>query len=274
MILDYSNYTTKKGESGIVNYTFVDTGKKLFSHDSICPFCKEKINNTIFSNLISNRNDWLYGSFVEKESVVQCPKCGWWEHKYTNQSDAIIDGIRANDIEINSAILKKYDDSDKDIPLSILRKYIEENPLKIYGINAHKMAELVRSVFSDFYPYCKVYDFGKTRDGGKDGLIVESSGKHIILQVKRRTSPSAVEGVSPIRELLGVAMLETEPTDCIFVTTADHYSKDAKLTAEKAIELKRVERFELYNCQDFLNLINITRKEPSALWKTLLKTKM
>lgn len=104
------------------------------------------------------------------KKVVQCPICGWWEYKYTNQSDAIIDGIRANDIIRHTAVLETYNDSDADIPIALLRSYIEKNPDKIYGIDPHKMAELVRDVFADFYPDCKVIPFGKTRDGGKDLL--------------------------------------------------------------------------------------------------------
>lgn len=267
MIFDYSQYTSAKGEMGIVNYKTVETGKQFFSHDSICPFCKKKITEVVFSKRDDTKNEWLFGSFWQSEIVVQCSVCGWWEHKYTNQSDAIIDGIRANDIEIDTAILRKYNDGDSKVPIDLLRNYIETHPDKIYGIDAHKMAELVRFVFTDFYPQCKVIPLGKTRDGGKDGLIIDGNGKQTILQVKRRTSPSATESVVPVRELLGVAILEEPPASCIFVSTADHFSKEAQKVAHRAVTLKRVEQYELYNCQDFLNILNITKHSPPVVWK-------
>lgn len=271
MIFDYSEYVPLKSEKGIVNYITVDKGENLFTHDSVCPFCNKTITNIVLSKIDNTKNDWLFGSFEQSEIVVQCPDCGWWEHKYTNSSDAIVDGIRARDIEINSAILKKYNDNDSDVPIELLRTYIEKHPDKIYGIDAHKMAELVRAVFSDFYPHCDVVTFGKTRDGGKDGVLVDGGGKQTIIQVKRRTSPSATEGIVPIRELLGVAMLEEDSVGCIFVSTADHFSSDAKKAAHKAVALNRVDCFDLYDCKGFLDLLNLTKSEPTKVWEKLLK---
>ena len=47
MIVDYSEYITEKASKGIVNSVYVENGLPLFKHDSICPFCKQKIENVI-----------------------------------------------------------------------------------------------------------------------------------------------------------------------------------------------------------------------------------
>ena len=47
MIVDYSEYITEKASKGIVNSVYVANGLPLFKHDSICPFCKQKIENVI-----------------------------------------------------------------------------------------------------------------------------------------------------------------------------------------------------------------------------------
>ena len=73
----------------------------------------------------------------------------------------IIDGIRASDVEYSSAILKSYDDDSIDIPVKVLREYIAKNPSVIYKINAHKMEDLVRSVFSDFFPSCTLRNLAR-----------------------------------------------------------------------------------------------------------------
>ena len=47
MIVDYSEYITEKASKGIVNSVYVENGLPLFKHDSICPFCKQKIENVM-----------------------------------------------------------------------------------------------------------------------------------------------------------------------------------------------------------------------------------
>ena len=91
-------------------------------------------------------------------------------------------------------------------------------------------------MFSDFYPSCKVIEFGKTRDGGKDGLLIDGNGKHFLIQVKRRTKKNHTEGVDAIRSLIGVAAITDNVDGCIFVSTADHYSSYAEEAAQKAVD--------------------------------------
>lgn len=271
MILDYSDYITERGSKGIVNFVQVDNGTALFKHDSVCPFCKKIITSKVYSKSSRDYPDWLFGSFDQSEQVVQCPSCGWWEYKYTNQSDAVVDGISATDIEYSSAVLKKYNDDSIEVPVNVLRNYLQKNPDVIYKINPHKMEELVRSVFADYYPSCRVFDFGKTRDGGKDGLLIDDSGRQYIIQVKRRSSQNATEGVEAIRSLIGVAVIEDNISGCIFVSTADHYSRDAKKAAQKAVDKEVVERFDLFNCADFLAKVNLVSESLPKSWHKLLK---
>lgn len=173
----------------------------------------------------------MFGTFDEKEIVTQCPICGWWEYVYSNNSDAIIDCIRARNLEIKTAILRKYDVDSKHVPIQILNDYISKKPDRIYSIHHKKMEELVQTIFSNFYN-CEVELVGKSHDGGKD-LIMINSDRPTIIQVKRRTQADKVEPVSSIRELLGVTLL-SESSSCIFVTTADHFSSMAIEEVEKA----------------------------------------
>ena len=122
------------------------------------------------------------------------------------------------------------------MPLDELRKYILRKPDIIYEIDAHKMEDLVRSVFKDFFPSCKVKSFGKTRDGGKDGLLIDENGKQFLIQIKRRTHAMSTEGVEGLRELIGVKVLEDDVNGCIFVTTADHFSNPAQKYAQEVIK--------------------------------------
>lgn len=251
MIVDYSEYITEKASKGIVNSVYVENGLPLFKHDSVCPFCKQKIENVIHHKSKTDYPEWLWGRFDQSELVVQCPNCGWWEY--------------------SSGILKTYEDSDIDIPLEVLRKYINKDTSVIYNIDAHKMEELVRSVFSDFYPSCKVKAFGKTRDGEKDGLLIDNSGKQSLIQIKRRTKANATEGVEALRALIGTTVIEDNVRGCIFVSTADHFSKPAKDYASNVINKNIVDTFDLIDCKEFLRMADLVRDKLPDVWTKLLK---
>lgn len=271
MILDYSQYMTEKGERGIVNFKNVRRNISIFQHDSICPFCQKKIETTIYQNYKAETPEWLCGSFEQWEYVIQCLDCGWWEYRYSNQSDAIVDGIRASDREYSSAILRSYNDNAIDVPINALREYINKNPSKIYKINEHRMEDLVRSVFSDFFPSCTVRKFGQTRDGGKDGLLIDENGQQFLISIKRRESPNATEGVSTLRDLIGATVVEDNISGCIVVSTADHFSKDAAHYAKKVLSQKFIERFELIDCKEFLRITDLTKDKLPTTWEGLLK---
>ena len=271
MILDYSEFITQKSSRGLVNYETVSiNGEAFFKHDHLCPFCHVPAEKT-YEKQKKEYPEWLAGSFDQYESVFQCPRCGWWEYEYRNQSDAIIDGIRASDIEYSSAILRKYNDNAVDVPVAALREYIQKKPEVIYGIDAHKMEELVRSVFSDFYPSCTVKSFGKTRDGGKDGLLIDENGQQFLIQIKRRTKADATEGVIPLREFIGATVLEDGINGCIFVSTADHFSNPAKQYAQDITRKRIVESFDLIDCREFIKMIEVAQESIPDYWNQLLQ---
>lgn len=80
MILDYSQFITEKGTKGIVNFVSADRNASVFRHDSICPFCRRKIENVVYHKHKYDTPEWLFGSFEESEYVIQCESCGWWEY--------------------------------------------------------------------------------------------------------------------------------------------------------------------------------------------------
>jgi hypothetical protein len=271
MILDYSQFIEHKGEEGIVNFNFVNnTMDKLQKIKGYCPFCKSIITNKIYNKTNSNI---YWCSATEYEEVVQCPQCGWWEHSYTFSSDDVEQGLRANSIELTQAILRTYCDDSKDIPIEVLNKYITQNPEKIYNINDNKMEELVSSVFKDFDKY-KNFDVklvGKSHDGGKD-LILLNGDKQTFVQVKRRMQANKVESVSSIRDLIGASILG-DATACIFVTTADHFSKSAQNAAHKIVDKKILDSFELIDYHKFTSMLKLQASDYPRQWEKLLRIK-
>ena len=81
---------------------------------------------------------------------------------------------------------------------------------------------------------CEIKLVGKSHDGGKD-LILLNGENQTFVQVKRRTQANKVEGVSCIRDLIGASIIG-EAKACVFVTTANHFSKPAQDAAKKVVE--------------------------------------
>ena len=275
MILDYSEYNTESAEDGVVNFIINRTNLPLFTHKPHCPFCDRAIDNEVHSKTSVTYPVWLNGEFRQSETVIQCPICGWWEYQYKTSSDAILDGIRASSITFKSAILKQFNNSSIEVPVNELRKYLLKKPDVIYGIDAHKMEELVRSVFKDFYPNCQVISMGKTRDVGKDAILIDNQGKHFFVSVKRRSDPNKTEGVDTIRDLLGAMIAHDGITGCIYVSTADHFSSDAlkHLEKVKASSSNIVDTFELYDFKRFIEAIHKSASKLPDSWSQLLKLK-
>ena len=140
----------------------------------------------------------------------------------------------------------------------------------IPGINDKKMEELVASVFKDFMD-CEIKLVGKSHDGGKD-LILLNGENQTFVQVKRRTQANKVEGVSCIRDLIGASIIG-DAKACVFVTTANHFSKPAQDAAKKVVEENILDSFELIDYQRFVDMLNLQRESYPKEWEGLLRIK-
>jgi hypothetical protein len=268
MILDYNEVIERNGIKGVEYREFRESNLELFySNNQICPICKTKLEIIYSADSGTLYPDWLDGSFREYENVYKCQSCGWWEYRYNNSSDAMLEFTRLQETKIRTAILKEYEISDKNVPIITLENYIRKNPDKIYHIHHKKMEELTQSIFSDFYN-CDVELVGKSADGGIDLLYIESDNPKVV-QVKRRTKPDAVESASYIRELLGATLLK-DSRACTFVTTADHFSKQAKKHAIEAVKKNIVDEIELIDFHRFVDMLKLTKTKDEKLWKKFL----
>ena len=96
------------------------------------------------------------------------------------------------------------------------------------------------------------------------------SGVKTFVQVKRRMVKNKVESVKEIRDLLGAAYSE-DVRSCVFVSTADHYSLEAQKLANKMVEVRKFDRFDLIDCKQFIEMLKLTRKDYPEVWQTLLR---
>ncbi|WNF58516.1 restriction endonuclease [Pseudomonas sp. SG20052] len=211
-ILDYSETTPQSGHQ--------DRGKApnenedLFfdrEKDGICPFCKIH-TQVVHTDHQLTYPDWLDGGeFDIQENVKQCSNCGWWRIRCDKVTTV---GIDARSFAMESAILKSYELSSKQVPIEVLRKHLAGSFDDVIHIHDRNMEKLVQSVFREHYS-CDVEHVGKSHDGGID-LILVNADSPIVVQVKRRKSLDHIEGVAGVREFLGATVLQMVETVYMF----------------------------------------------------------
>jgi restriction system protein len=257
IILDYSNYITVISEESAFNLLpNVNTlSKKFYYRHGKCPNCNTQ-TFIVFE-------DGYYSYFADLGmdiTIYNCKGCGWWEQIIVKR-----EGIGLIKTERNHrSILRKYSVSDKNIPIETLNQFLLKNKKSLFDIHPTQMERIVQKTLSSFY-LCNVIHCGKSHDGGIDLFYVESDTP-VAIQVKKHKSPSKVEPVKVIREILSAAQLKNYK-EIVFVTTAHHFSKPAIKASEIAINLGIVNRFELIDFNRFVDLLNLTNRNPSEPWR-------
>jgi len=231
-----------------------------FYNAGVCPHCRVKVP------VVHHSSDDSVSGLPQLVWAWSC-HCGWWDINRLGVFGPDT-GIDADDNEWAHAsnwyrhgVLRSFSASDVSIPISALRKAVADNPRLVHSVDHRKMEEFVAAVMSDFYAGSEVVLCGKTADGGIDLLLVLSNTT-IAVQVKRRTRPDMVEGVSAVREFLAAVQLQGR-TDGVYVTTADHFSRQAEAEATRAVTLGLVRTFELVNRDRFFSMLGATTSAPS-----------
>lgn len=69
----------------------------------------------------------------------------------------------------------------------------------------------------------------------------------------------------------GTTVNEDNVRGCIFISTADHFSKPAKDYASNVINKNIVDTFDLIDCKEFLKMADLVRDKLPDVWTNLLK---
>ncbi|MCG9703056.1 restriction endonuclease [Vibrio natriegens] len=250
MILDYSQFIPHRGSYGKNSPKAVNR-ELFYSTRGVCPFCSTLSTKTHNEALVDVKT--LPGAEWHKVETVWSCVCGWWEYyfySYINGEREWEWDIKDWELTINSGSLRKFDVSSQQVPINILKRYLQDNASRMYDIHHKKMEELVGAVFREHYA-CDAHVVGKSNDGGVDLVLLESDIPTVV-QVKRRTASGKTESVKEVRDLLGATGLYGARRS-IFVTTAD--------------------KFELYNFDKFSGLLKLQRKEVIEPWKSMIQLK-
>lgn len=267
MILDYSKHISQRESYGLNSGPRKAEDESLFFHKrEYCVLCK-KITKQVYNNTRIDTKAIPGVAWHKINSVFTCG-CGWWEHTFYGYLEGENHGFKDWAFEIDSAILRKYNIDSNEVPINVLSQHLVKRYDDIYHINHKKMEELVASVLSEHFT-CKAHIVGKTNDGGVDLILIEAN-EPIIVQVKRRTKGGKVESVSQIRELIGTTLLK-DSSRCIFVTTADHFSRQAIKTKNQALKKKLVTRFDFIDYHKFSEILKLYKKADEDHWQGLIE---
>jgi len=255
-ILDYSEFVEESAHADRdvgINGFFKNTHFFNRTERDTCPFCKVS-TQLVHKNHLIDKPGWLDGgTYFIDENVWSCNTCGWWKLRIDKDTTGTIDAVSA---VIKNAVLRKFDLSGKDIPISVLQGYLQDKFEDVIHINDKKMELLVQSVFSEHFN-CEVSHVGKSSDGGID-LILVNSDSPTVVQVKRRKKLKKTEPVSCIRDFLGAAQL-AESKNLIYVSTCTKFSPQSVKATKKALDLQLVESYELYDFARFRDVMKLTK---------------
>jgi restriction system protein len=247
--------------------------KTLFQAPGWCPYCKVE-GNIFFDKEFSKLwDDEEYPDPTLNEyhhlQVWLC-NCGWWDilRIYNTGHDSIDPPYHFKDMR--HAILKKYEISDPELPMTALRKELLKRIDIIHSIGDKKMEELVASVLSDHFGKCEATICGKVADGGIDVILIESEKSSIPVQVKRRINPKKPEPVSLIREFIAAVQLRGYDRG-LYVTTAERFTKPAIKESQTAVSRGLVSQFELINKSKFLGFIKSNSNSVKEPWQKHLE---
>lgn len=195
-----------------------------------------------------------------------CEQCDWWCVRegwtlceYDLELDYLITGVA-----------KKWNLSDKNIPISILHEYFQskKSSFEFKMLDANVFENLIAECLRYEYMPCEVHHVGARGGKGDSGidlyLIKDDTGW--LIQVKRRLT-NQPEPIETIRLLNGVLLRDGKHHGMV-VTSANNFTKNAE--SEATISTPGAYVIKLVDRGDILSMLSrIPRKEEP--WRIALK---
>lgn len=240
--------------------------RSFYPSTPTCPFCNRDLNKVFSKAIIEyDPDDKDSTKDIHHSMTASSCSCGWWKVEHLETPDA--HNLYASPAWFFSyrGVLRRFSVDDVTVPMEALRRAIAKRPDALDEISPRKMEELVGAVMSDFWPGSKCTLCGKSGDGGVD-LILVINDKPFAVQVKHRENPKKGESVHHVTHFIGALMLNDIPNG-VFVTSANHFSRQAEEAAATILERGHVESFELVARGAFLEMLRATRRHLSDPWR-------
>jgi hypothetical protein len=216
----------------------------------LCPFCSSKLDSVD----VENHGHWQLITWG-------CYGCGWFcevepsEVHAFSFAPAILAALPEN-VKVSASDLARALLVQRDLAFQI-------TPIELEQVVAVTLGSLMK---------CEAHHVGRSHNGGIDVLLLRDGQIDTVVQVKRRTKPTAVESVSIVREFLG-AMYYADSRSGVFVSTGDHFSKEAEKLATTSVVKRKVEKFDLVDCQKLIEMMQLVWIHTDPPWAEYLKAR-
>ena len=195
----------------------------------MCPMCGQALGR-------AHQIEWEDGGdgvFDRELHVLVCANCAYWFYcNCVNIGPSLHGCPCATKATSRLPCLRRFERQLPEGCAAEIAQHLRREPSGWHAIDPNQFERFVADVFRANHQAAEVVHVGKPSDGGVDIYFVDA-GEEWLIQVKRRESPTAAEGVGTLRSLLGTLVLE-DSTRGMIVTTADHFTYQAKLAKEKA----------------------------------------
>lgn len=205
-----------------------------------CPYCRYKLRLVTveewFDPIEGPDGQFTLDDTDHRGSLKWCRNCHFWywfgqantmDYDYWRETFAV-SKVRQFTEELPEGCTEE------------LATQLRRNPELFHSVAPKHLEILVRDIFRLNYSHCESIHVGRPGDGGVDVLFIDADGGEWLIQVKRRQSPLAAEGVSTIRNLAGTLLIKNKVKG-IVVSTADHFSA----TAWDAVHRLEKRRFKI-----------------------------
>jgi hypothetical protein len=222
-----------------------------FPSVTVCPFCSKALAS--FQYLIENKsfttNDDDYRDELgQKAELKTCLYCTYWQWFYEDGLDLNCYGCPDHFWHGAISKAKEYTMSLPEGCYNEISVALRRNPSLCHFIDPYELEKLIAAVFRANYTNCEVVHVGRPDDGGVDVIFIDSGNRQWLIQVKRRQSENASEGVSTIRNLLGTMFLENSSYGVV-ISTADHFTYRACQAVDQAhkkgMQIKLIDKGKL-----------------------------
>lgn len=203
-----------------------------------CPYCRHKLRIATvgqFSNVKPPSRQFILDFEVTDHQgcLKWCKNCNFWywfgdvntdDYGYYRETFAV----------------SKVRQFNPKLPEGCVQEFaaqLRRNPELFHSMAPTRLEILVRDIFRLNFNNCESIHVGRPGDGGVDVLFIDAGGEEWLIQVKRRESPLATEGINTIRNFAGTLMIK-DKVNGIIVSTADHFSA-AAWDAVHRLEKKR-----------------------------------
>jgi restriction system protein len=212
----------------------------ILAYGKQCPYC--------LSSLVT-RTEEDEGWDLSSCAFVRCRHCTWWR-RHNIPDHYFLDTIEVGALSKLSRVAPR---------LLLAIREIKDDRNRLYCMDPLRFESFARDVFRAFYD-CDVVHVGKSHDGGIDLLLLDSIDGKIPIQVKRRADPGRVESVAVVREFRGAMLLAGED-EGIVVTTADHFSKEARHISKPDPVHLIPQTVHLIDCRRLLDILDIISRQ-------------